>query len=493
MPQTKNIRPTIWLLVTFFAFIMTILLASPLAVQSEQAQETGGIEDTTIYLPIAQYNFDASLGLPIFGVQMYGNTTDASKYHDAFIGSNATWLRAEISWATAEPTQQTPPVYQWSSIDNTLAAARSDMGGLNIIATINSSPSWAATYSTGPINADNLEDFANFMGALVERYDGDGIDDAPGSPVILYWEMYNEPDSNSTVDGTFLPPVGWGNDGEQYAFMLEEIYPAVKAANPQAQVVFGGIAYDFFKTDGGKFVESFLTDVLDAGGDLFFDVMNFHSYPAFYPRWTNNQGPGLLEKANAIRATLSSYGLNKPMIVTEAGWHDNNAPGPIIPGSPQIQSRYVVQLFTQSMAADLDVMIWWMLYDVGGNYPYNTGLVTNDNTPVEKSSFQVYRSVVAELSTTHFVRTLSIAETGNNLMEVHLFNDNVFERTVYVAWLNRVDTSAFSELRLPVKTATVKNSITGNVFVINDGNDGVVDGFITVTVGANPLFIEVDK
>lgn len=491
--QTKY--PAYGLCLTFVIFMILFLFLLPPIAMSQKAEETVGTENLTTFLPVLQNNFDATLGLPIFGLQMYGNTSDASQYHDALLGSNATWLRVELSWASAEPTQQSPPVYQWSAIDNNLSAALPEMGGLNIVGTVNRAPSWAATYDTGPVNPDKLGRFAQFMGALVERYDGDGINDAPGSPVVLYWEIYNEPDSNSNInDPAFLPPVGWGNHGEEYAQMLKTIYPAVKAANPVAQVVFGGIAYDGFESAGGKFVESFLTDVLKAGGGAYFDVMCFHSYPAFYRRWTTNEGPALYEKAAAIRSVLASYGMEKPLIVTEAGWHDNNAIGPIIPGSPQIQSRYVVQLLTQSMAADLDIMIWWMLYDVGGGYPYNTGLVTNADPPAEKLSFDVYNRVVEELSTAHYVKSFSTSQTGNSLMEVHQFNDNTYEQTIYVAWLNRVDTTATSPLRLPASVARVTDSITGSMSLIGDGNsDGVIDGHVTVTVGANPLFIEVDK
>ncbi|WP_420627293.1 hypothetical protein [Candidatus Leptofilum sp.] len=494
MHHIKNNRPIIGLPLLFCVVMTSFLLAKSLPVQSQPNTEINGTETNTTYLPMLLNQFDSSLGIPIFGLQMYGNTSDSSKYHSYLLESDASWVRVEISWATVEPTQETPPVYQWGNLDNNLSAARPDMGGLNVIATVNGAPAWAAAEATGPITPDNYEDFANFMGALVERYDGDGIDDAPGSPVVLYWEMYNEPDSNSdTSDPNFLPPVSWGDHGDEYAFMLEEIYPAVKAANPHAQVVFGGIAYDYFKSNGGKFVDSFLTDVLEEGGGDYFDVMNFHSYPAFYPRWTTNQGPGLLEKANALRDILASYELDKPFIVTETGWHDNNAPGPIIPGSPQIQARYVVALLTQGMAAELDVVIWWLLYDIGGSYPYDAGLVTNDDTPVEKLAFQVYQDVVAELLTAHFARTWTTAETGNSLMEVHQFNDNVLQRTLYVAWLNRVDTTATSSLRIAASSANVKNSITGNEFVVSDGNDGVIDGHVTITVGADPLFIEVEK
>ncbi len=487
-------RDLFGLLMIFVLFMTLILFAKPADVQSQKGEDMNGVVDSDIYLPLIQNRVDSTLGIPIFGVQMYGGTSDTSKYHDALLGTNASWIRVEISWATAEPVSQVPPVYQWETIDNNLSAARENMGGLNIIATVNRSPSWAANNDTGPIKAAQLDEFSAFMKALVERYDGDGINDAPGSPVVLYWELYNEPDSNSIVsDPKFLPPVGWGNHAEEYANMLETIYPEIKIANPQAKVVFGGIAYDWFESNGGKFVKSFFTDVLDAGGGNFFDVMNFHSYPAFYPVWTTNQGPGLYEKAAAIRSVLAEYELDVPLIVTEAGWHSNNASGPIIPGSPQIQARYVVELFTQSMAADLDIMIWWMLYDVGGNYPYDTGLVTNAAVPVEKLAYQVYKRTVAELETAHFVRKLSNAETGNNLMEVYLFNDNVLQRNVYVAWLNRADTTNTATLRIPAAGATLRNSVTGSVSIITDGSDGINDGLITITVGANPLFVEIGK
>ena len=79
-------------------------------------------------------------------------------------------------------------------------------------------------------------------------------------------------------------------------------------------------------------------------------------------------------------------------------------------------------------------------------------------------------------------------------MEVHQFNDWVQNHNLYVAWLNRVDTSATAPLRIPASVATVKDSITGSVTTLGDGNsDGVLDGFVTIVVGANPLFIEVEK
>lgn len=109
--------------------------------------------------------------------------------------------------------------------------------------------------------------------------------------------------------------------------MLTAIYPTVKYHSPQAQVVFGGIAYDFTET-GGPFVRSFLDDVLNAGAGEYFDIFNFHTYPAFADNWlpptNSNQGSGLYEKAQHLRQKLAGHGLNKPIIITEAGWRSNS-------------------------------------------------------------------------------------------------------------------------------------------------------------------------
>ena len=242
----------------------------------------------------------------------------------------------------------------------------------------------------------------------------------------------------------------------------------------------------------GPFVASFLDDVLAAGGGNYFDVMNFHSYPAFHYNWTNNLGSGLLDKAEYVREILANHGWEKPLVVTEAGWTSVDVVGSPIPGSPEIQSRYVVELFTESMAAELDVMIWWLMVDPV-NYAWVNGLVTAGPPAVPKMSYYVFQGVVAELGTAHFVRTLSDAEMGHPLMEAYLFQDNVLNRDLYVVWLNPVSTTEIAPIRLPVAMATVKDSLTGTSIVVQDSDDGVVDGRIRVNVGANPLYVEVGQ
>lgn len=473
--------------------IIGIILGTLVTTISGQAKTAVTISNNNnIYLPVTYHNYDPSLA-PIFGVQMYGSTRPTNLYYTSLINTKVSWVRNRVQWSTIEPIDVLPSAYDWASADNAYAAARPDMGGLNIIGTIEFAPSWAAPDSNGPLYSHALPDFAEFVSALVERYDGDGYQDAPGSPTVTYWEFYNEPDNNSDKinNPNFAEPLHWGDHGAEYANMLAIVYPTVKAANSNAQVVLGGLAFDWFEADGGPFVRSFLEDVLDAGGGAHFDVMNFHSYPAFFKNWTSHEGPGLLEKAQHIRSILAKHHLEKPLIITEAGWMSNQSPGVSIPGSPEIQSRYVVELLTESMAAELEVMIWWLLVDPPFPYPYKNGLITEADT--RKMSYFVFQDVINKLGTAHFIRTLSIGETGNPRVEAFLFQDNVYKRNIYVAWLNPVNTTLTTPLSLPVSAATMHNSLTGVATNVYDANDGRLDGKITVQIDATPIYIEVEQ
>ena len=94
--------------------------------------------------------------------------------------------------------------------------------GLKVIAEIQGNPSWAAEFPGGPPH--DYDTLAQFMAAAVERYDGDGIDDAPGNIQIQHWELYNEPDNfdaRLAVEGRGWGY--WGHNGAAYAQMLKRV------------------------------------------------------------------------------------------------------------------------------------------------------------------------------------------------------------------------------------------------------------------------------
>jgi len=450
--------------------------AHPEAVSKPDLTPLGGSSPMsyTAFLPLVSHNHIVR-PLTIFGAQMYGSLDTQSAGLRLTEEAQVYWVRWPLAWSAVEPVNTEPQGYRFYRYDSDIAAADSE--DLHLVVTIVSNPDWAATYRNGPIDKVDISEFAEFMGALVERYDGDGLEDAPGSPIVEYWELYNEPDGGDVLYAEYGGSY-WGPFGADYAEMLCAVYPAMKNANPEAQVVLGGLAYDAFGDQGLGFVREFLDDVLSAGGGECFDVMNFHYYPAF--DWSA-YGPGLSGKANYLAAKLEEYGYEKPIICTEAGWHSDNYGQ--FPSTPEIQSRYVVKLFAQSLASHLDMMTWWTWIDPGDGYGAN-GLLTKDLQ--RKPAFNAYAAAARILGRASFRRSLSGEELGSQMMEGYLLT-SLENRDLYVLWSNDENSRTVS---LPLSRATVTDLYGNPVSVVEDMGDGHLDGRIKVTVGANPIYVE---
>ena len=436
-----------------------------------------------------------------FGVQMYGSTGFGSPYYDSMLGTGGDWVRVQVSWSDVEPANTSPSGYKWKSADANVSAAVDACK--RIIVSIVSAPDWAATSPDSVIDKALPPDLQEFLFALVERYDGDGIADAPGAPVVLHWELYNEPDATDAVLGY----EGWGNYPEEYAQMMADARPAIRAANANAQVLLGGLSYDNFEENGGHFSRSFLDDVLKAGGGEYFDIMNFHSYPLFGPDWimemnpdcvktSSCEGPGLLEKTEYIRQELAAYKLTKPVIITESGWHSDGAID--LPSTPEIQARYVTELYVQSKAAGVNATIFFALVKPD-NYPYDAGLITRDDPPKPKKSYTAYQTADSWLSDAKFIRRLTVNETKTDDMDAYRFYDPKTGRTFYVAWLNPARMGfdldgngkpdvpdEFQSLRLPGNEAKVYDIYGNLVETVTD-----TDGDVKVLIGGAPRYINV--
>jgi len=112
-----------------------------------------------------------------------------------------------------------------------------------VILVVRGTPVWAQKtqgYYCSPIKEDKLEAYGEFISELVTRYSVPPYN-------VKYWELGNEPEVNS--EGV-LPDMMfgcWGDPeddyygGEYYAEMLKVVYPVIKEADPESQVVFGGL------------------------------------------------------------------------------------------------------------------------------------------------------------------------------------------------------------------------------------------------------------
>jgi len=435
----------------------------------------------TIHFPYMTRCFNTHA--PLFGIQFYG-TPNGSNGLTWATDAGARWIRVPLSWAAIEPANTTPQNYNWSGLDISVTNAR--QAGIELILTIAGQPAWAATYQQGPVT--NTADLVEFVGALVERYDGDGMDDAPGSPQVRYLELYNEPD-NADVRQAALGGWGyWGHNGAGYAALLQTLHPVVKAANPQTNLVFGGLALDWFDEQGGAFDSHFLDDVLAAcQGQDCFDVMNFHYYPLFIT--FESYGPGIIGKANYVREKLAAYGFtNVPIICTETSWASATSVGW---GSDELQSRHVAKAYTQGLAAGLDVVVWYEIYDRGDSI--QPGLL--DSTLQPKPSYWAFQVMTTMLGHASYQRPLTAAETGHAQIKGYVFHG--CGRRLDVVWTEDgtpYDTYDDPSLPLTVQVQALRVvDKFGTEMRYTDGDDGVLDGQITITVGGSPLYLEYNS
>ena len=354
-------------------------------------------------------------GDAFFGIQMRDTATEQAALPLAD-QAGIQWIRMNVRWDEIEQSDIDPPIYDWTPYD--LLIGNATNAGFSLVLTIRDNPDWAATTACGPIDKVSTDRFVAFVTALVGRYS------QPPYNVKL-WELYNEPDNNHTE----MPEQGgcWGQYATEYAALLADVYPAIKAADPESQLIFGGLAYDFFEgfDEGGLFNADFLDDVLSSPGGSSFDIMNFHYYRAFHWRW-DQFGRDVIGKTTHLRDKLATYELSKPIMVSEIG-HPSD--GPASDGqdySDEASSRYVLQAHARGLAAGLHSMIWFEMVDSSVE-PRKYGLLAEDQTT--KPAYDAYQTLVEQLDGLPYLRDDSMGD-----LEVYVFDAG--DRHKSVCWSN---------------------------------------------------------
>jgi hypothetical protein len=246
----------------------------------------------------------------------------------------AGWAREELSWGNLERTAKGE--WQWSLFDQKLLATA--RAGYGIVGMLLTTPGWARVntceerrlrYAAQGVRADNfwcppenMQDYADYVRAVVERYDADGLDDAPGSPRVAVWQIWNEPNAWET----------WPGSPAEYGLLLQAGYNAVKAADPTAivataglYVLDGGWNDGIGHSDGLRFLDEALAAVPAAWNS--FDALAIHPYmpdvapdqPGIYGAVTY-WGRLALARNWLAERTASRGGPLRPLWISEVGW-----------------------------------------------------------------------------------------------------------------------------------------------------------------------------
>lgn len=219
----------------------------------------------------------------------------------------APWIVEFFPWAYY---QAADGYIAWDHPDQVINHAYAQ--GLTVVARLGLTPDWARPADTPLtyLGEDAFADFASFAAAFAERYK-DKVD---------YIIIGNEPNLSFEWGYEPTPP-------EKYVKLLETVYPAVKAANPEIQVLAGALAPNL-EPEGSPWAVNdltFLTGMYEAGAAGFFDGLAVHAYGLTFPA-LSEPDPQILNfrRVELIRQVMVDQGdADKFIYITETGWNDH--------------------------------------------------------------------------------------------------------------------------------------------------------------------------
>jgi hypothetical protein len=486
-------------LILFGALLGSILggqlsLTSPSQAKSgveefSQSEPAAASADFVYYLPTIKSDSLLVQGTTAFGIDMGDITPENGLYRMKNAG--AAWIRrSEVNWSKVEPTQGDRNWNALSKLDQDLIRASSN--GMEVILIVLGTPPWAQKangYYCGPVKSTKLAAFADFMNDLVTRYSAPPYN-------VKYWELWNEPDVTPWPGGQNSEFGCWGaNDdyygGGYYAEMLKAAYPAIKSADPEAQVLVGGLLLDCNPTitDCGNKQPMFLEGILrhngaNDGGD-YFDGISFHAYDYYWdqlgkygsPKWGSSYGTGpvVLAKAQFIQNLLNNPEFGAPgkfLINTETavvcGKHGDEPGIGTCDASPTsayetTKAYYIPQVFAAGEAAGLRASIWYSSFGWR-----NSGLLSEGDL-AKRPAYQAYFVARNQLLDSTYVREI---EEFSSVMGYEFSRP---DRRVWLIW----STDA-QEHEVELGSSPLK---------IYDALGAGVPSSDTISVGAKPLYL----
>jgi hypothetical protein len=455
------------------------------------------------YLPMTLRNFPWRSP---FGVEILSTITAEAPILNWAIRLPTKWVRLNlrISWRQLQPNEGDP--IQWSLLANFEDELRVlQAANITPIVIVNDYPAWATTERSpgvpsycGPLREDKFEAFANFVSQLANRYKAREFN-------VHIWELGNEPDIDGSV---YSLPIDsqygcWGDasdanyGGQVYGEMLKIVTPAIKIADPLAQVWVGGLLLNRPNTvlPGHGRPELFLQGILEAGKGTdfsYFDVVPYHSYNIYTgkafdydngdvnsPWYGDTWGGSIKGKARFLQELMNAYGVQKPLFVNEVSLtcpveYSPSLCDPLLPAFDafmQMQASHLVRVLVRGLSADIIGFTWYTLDGPGWR---NSGLLVDANNP--RPSYLAYQVLVQQLINTDF---LSAVDYGTG------FEGYAFRRgtqDIHVVW---------SVLDVPGLSIFVPESN----FIEARSRDGtliaplLVDGNYQIPVGFSPVYV----
>ena len=219
----------------------------------------------------------------------------------------APWIVEYFPWAYVE---NQPGRFGWNHTD--LVIDHANQQGLQVIARLGYVPEWARPVDSSPLYLDEeyFEDFGRYAAEFARRYAGR----------VEYMIIWNEP--NLALEWGFAEV-----DPVKYVTMLKVVYPMIKEANPDMQILAGALAPTLAppgSLDGMNDL-AYLQAMYDAGTAPYFDILAIHAY-GWYSDPDEPADPTVVNfrRSELLREVMVANGDEaKRTMITEGGWNDH--------------------------------------------------------------------------------------------------------------------------------------------------------------------------
>lgn len=353
------------------------------------ADSFGGISTATVHVTIAAPSAAAidqrATTVAVNTQQMYFySQTDTDTALGLLKAVGVDTIRIMLPWAGAEPVDDT---FDWAAVDRMIDSAGAH--GIKVLATINTTPDWAAVpgqqiYTAAPAD---LEAYGDFVSAVATRYQGKVAD----------YEVWNEPN----YEGFWEPTP----DAAAYTALLKIAYTAIKAADPNATVIGGSVAA-VAEVPGGSAINpvTYLSQMYAAGAAGYFDALAFHPYLYSKPFSVQQGHAGVpFTQAQQLHEVMVANGDgHKKIWATEYGQ-------PASEGGEAVQAAYVGDFLRAWRSLEFAGPAFiHTVADYGHDFPDQAtmGLFREDWTP--KPVVAVVTQVIAENHAINAAGALSV-------------------------------------------------------------------------------------
>lgn len=415
-------------------------------------------------------------GLSFTGTEL---ETACQMAQDAEIG----WYRGEVLWKNIVDNEGN---FSWENLDIKIENILGHE--INIILTLRSvhdvfAPGsklidlgYKTVWKSAPPATEYLENYKDFVRQIVERYDGDGVSDAPfvnGTSSIKYWQIENEPGKRRNKGSVF-----WKGNAAKYAALFSVAYDVIKEADPEARVALGGFthkAIKYYLENDKSFISEVLRIILEKGGD--FDIFDYHFYQ------------------NYKTFIKTSKFTNKPVWVTETNVNKKQVdPYYTTEEYDRFVAKDIVKRYSTMFYSKAEKVFWfkfsdnkdsnWTIPMKPADFEQFRGLTKNDFMP--KPVYYTYKLLVGKVDAKESINKIP----KGNYTWVYHFGQN--DESVYIMWYdNPLGGSKEVGIPLPWENVLVTHVITepGVTEPVTEIKS-TQNGFLHIILDGSPIFVE---